>query len=149
MKSLILLFAVCLSTSLYAANATSIISAENDKSELQILDLVVGIKRTYSQTSQLDAKVVEVLGGDGMNPTRMVLILNTGHQDTKIYGLGIMMYEVRRIVFLDKDVVVINYTQDSFKDDEAMTPIQVNKSITIQVLRNADGTLANTIKVLE
>ncbi len=154
MKSLILLFlfAVCLSTSLFAADTSvpsSILTSENDKSELQILDLVVGIKRTYSQTSQLDAKVVELLGGDGMNSTRMVLILNTGYQDTKIYSLGIMMYEVRRIVFLDKDVVVINYTQDSFKDDEAMTPIQVNKSITIQVLRNADGTLANTVKVLE
>jgi hypothetical protein len=148
MKLFILLLSITLSASLFARESSTI-TAENDKSDLQILDLVVGIKRTYSQTSQLDAKVVELLGGDGMNPTRMVLILSTGYQDTKIYELGIMMYEARRIVFLDKDVVVINYTQDSFKDDDSMTPIQVNKSITIQVLRNADGTLANEVKILK
>ena len=131
----------------FSAFANSTVTAEANNSELQILDLVVGVTQTYSKTSELSAKVVETLGGDGMNPTRMVLVLSTGYQDTKIFNLDPMFYSVTRIVFLAKDVVVVNYLQDSFDTD--MNSIQVKKSITIQVLRNADGTLANEVKILK
>lgn len=133
----------------FSAFANSTVTAEANNSELQILDLVVGVQQTYSKTSELSAKVVEILGGDGMNPTRMVLVLSTGYQDTKIFNLDPMFYSVTRIVFLAKDVVVINYVQDSFDNDTDMNPIQVNKSITIQVLRNADGALVNEVKILK
>lgn len=133
----------------FSAFANSTVTAEANNSELQILDLVVGVTQTYSKTSELSAKVVEILGGDGMNPTRMVLVLSTGYEDTKIFNLDPMFYSVTRIVFLAKDVVVINYLQDSFDNDTDMNSIQVKKSITIQVLRNADGTLANEVKILE
>ena len=146
MKSFIMFLALSLSFSSFA-NTT--VTAEANNSELQILDLVVGVTQTYSKTSELSAKVVEIIGGDGMNPTRMVLVLSTGYQDTKIFNLDPMFYSVTRIVFLAKDVVVINYLQDSFDHDTDMNSIQVKKSITIQVLRNADGTLANEIKILE
>ena len=128
-------------------NASESIEATIDNN-LQILDLVTGIHTTYSQASGLDAKVVEILAGDGMNATRMILVLNTGYQDTKIFELGVMMSSVSRIVFLNTDIVVINYVQDDFDNMEDMNTVQKNRSITIQVLRNADGTLSNQIKIL-
>jgi hypothetical protein len=143
MKTLVLLLSLMLSVSSFAAQT---IDAELPDSQFQILDLVVGVQQTYSQTSELNAKVIELLGGDGMNPTRMVLVLSTGYHDAKMFTLSEMMYEVNRIVFLAKDVVVINYTQDSF--DQNDNQIQLKKSITIKVLRNADGTLADKIEIL-
>lgn len=127
--------------------ADTTIEAHKQNSELAILDLVVGVKQTYSTTSELQAKVIELLAGDGMNPTRMVLTLSTGYHDSKVFELGEMMVEVKRIVFLAKDLIVINFTQDSFDAND--NQILVNRSITIQVIRNANGTLANSIKVLE
>lgn len=146
MKNIIIsIFALISLSSAFAADK---IEASN-ASELSVLDLVLDVHRTYSKTSELEAKVVEVLAGDGMNATRMILILNTGYHDTKLFELGDMMVAVKRITFLAKDVVVINYIQDSFDNAEDMNPIQINKSVTIQVLRNADGTLANEIKILK
>lgn len=144
MKSFILAIALTFSAVSFANDS---IEASN-ASELKILDLVIGVQQTYSVTSELQAKVVEILAGDGMNATRMILVLNTGYQDSKVFELDEMMYEVKRIVFLAKDVIVINYIQDSFDDAEAMNPIQVKKSITIKVLRNADGTLADKIEIV-
>ncbi len=144
MKSFILAIALAFSAVSFANDS---IEASN-ASGLKILDLVIGVQQTYSVTSELQAKVVEILAGDGMNATRMILVLNTGYQDSKVFELDEMMYEVKRIVFLAKDVIVINYIQDSFDDAEAMNPIQVKKSITIKVLRNADGTLADKIEIV-
>lgn len=127
--------------------ADTTIDASNEDSQVSILQLVVGVKQTYSETSGLDAKVIELLAGDGMNATRMALVLNTGYGDAKVFELGEMMVEVKRITFLAKDLIVINYTQDSFDAEE--NQIVVNKSITIQVVRNSDNTLADSIKILE
>ncbi len=144
MKALIIAALLSLSA---VSFADTTIEAHPQDSDLSILDLVVGVKQTYSVTSELQAKVVELLAGDGMNATRMVLTLNTGYNDSKVFELGEMMVEVKRIVFLAKDVIVINFTQDSFDAND--NQILVNRSITIQVQRNADGTLADSIKVLE
>lgn len=144
MKALIL--AALMSLSAVSFADTTIESANND-SELSILSLVVGVKQTYSVTSGLDAKVIELLAGDGMNATRMALVLNTGYGDMKVFELGEMMVSAKRITFLAKDLIVINYTQDSFDAEE--NQVVVNKSVTIQVLRNADNTLADSIKIIE
>ncbi|MBY0415073.1 MAG: hypothetical protein K2Q18_12960 [Bdellovibrionales bacterium] len=114
---------------------------------VQYFDLIIDIHRTYSQSAGLDAKVIEILGGDGVNPTRMFLVINTGYQDSQVFELGEMMYEVTRITFLTKEVIVINYTQDSFDEDGNTTLIK--KSLKIKVLRNADNTLANKIEILD
>ena len=144
MKALII-FALLSISAISFAETT--IPAETNESNLSVLDLVVGIHQTYSVTSELEAKVIELLAGDGMNGTRMVLALSTGYHDSKVFELGVMMVEVKRITFLAKDVVVINFTQDSFDAED--NQIIVKKSITIQVLRNTDGTLADEIKILE
>ncbi len=122
------------------------IDASNDES-LQILDSVVQVHRTYSQTSGYEAKLFELLGGDGMNPTRMVLLLNTGMggESSQVFQLGEMMYAVTRITFLAKDVIVVNYTQDSFADSEALVPIQVKKSMKITVQKDGKGQLTGSI----
>ncbi|MFA6236824.1 MAG: hypothetical protein WC635_05800 [Bacteriovorax sp.] len=125
--------------------ASETIKASTDERE-KILELVVGVQQTYSKASELEAKVIEILGGDGMNPTRMYLILNTGYQDSKTFELGIMMYSVKRIVFLDIDTIVINYVQDDLSSE---MPVQVNRSITVKVLRNKDGSLSDQIKILK
>lgn len=128
------------------ASFADTIEANKQNSELFILDLVVGFKHTYSETAELEAKAIELLVGDGMNATRMVLILNTGYHDTKIFELGVMMVEVRRIIFLAKDVIIVNYTQETF--DENDNQIFLDKALTIKVKRNADNTLADVIEVL-
>ncbi len=126
--------------------AGEVLKSENSNSELNILDLVVDIHQTYSKSSELNAKVVELLGGDGMNPTRMVLILNTGYE-TKIFNLSQMMYKVDRITFSEIDTIVINYTQDDFDNIDDMNPIQVKKSIELKVKRNSDSSLSDEIEL--
>lgn len=148
MKTIIISMLFVLVTFGSFAHASDSIEASNDES-VKILDLIVGVKQTYSQASGLEAKVFEILGGDGMNPTRMILVINTGLEDSKIFELDVMMYSVKRIVFLNTDVIVINYVQDDFDNTDDQNPVQVNRSITLQVLRNEDGSLANQIKVLK
>lgn len=142
MKSLIMALALALSSMAYAGS-----EIESSKGELEILSLVVGVKQTYSKTSELEAKVVEILAGDGMNASRMVLVLNTGYHDIKVFELSEMMVEVTRVTFLAKDLIVINYTQDSFDENE--NQIVLKKSVTIKVNRNADNTLADSITIVE
>lgn len=126
--------------------ASEIQKADNEEA-LKILDLVVGVKQTYSQTSELQAKVIEILAGDGMNPTRMVLVLSSGNpmEENRIFVLGEMIVEATRITFLDKDLIVINFTQDNF--DQNDNTILVKRSITIEVLRNEKGELSGEIKI--
>ncbi|MBP9681112.1 MAG: hypothetical protein KBD76_06880 [Bacteriovorax sp.] len=142
-KFITAIIATLMATSIFA---TEVIKAEND-SNLQILDLVIGVKQTYSQTSELEAKVIELLGGDGLNPTRLVLILGTGNpmEEKRIFSLGVAVYEVTRITFLDKDLIVINYFQDDI-DEEGKTST-VKRSMKIQVLRQASGELSGEIKI--
>lgn len=142
MKSLIMALALALSSMAYAGS-----EIESSKGELEILSLVVGVKQTYSKTSELEAKVVEILAGDGMNASRMVLVLNTGYHDVKVFELSEMMVEVKRVTFLAKDLIVINYTQDSFDENE--NQVVLKKSVTIKVNRNADNTLADSITIVE
>jgi hypothetical protein len=142
-KFIIALFATLVTTSIFA---TEVIKAENDQN-LKILDLVIGVKQTYSQTSELEAKVIELLGGDGLNPTRMVLVLGTGNpmEENRIFSLGVPMYEVTRITFLDKDLIVINYLQDNIEEDGKNTIVK--RSMKIQVLRQENGELSGEIKI--
>jgi hypothetical protein len=145
MKKLIAsLFVTMLMTSAFASEVVTSTTDEN----LKVLDQVLGLKQTYSKTSQLEAKVIELLGGDGMNPTRMVLILSTGtYDESKTFELGTMVNEVTRITFLDKDLIVINYSQDSFDANDEV--VVVKRSMKISVLRNEAGELTGEIKILD
>lgn len=132
--------------------ATETISRLDDNHELQVLDLVVGIHQTYSKSSGLEAKAIELLGGDGMNPTRIVLVLrdsNVYTQGAQMYELQTMLYKVTRITFLDIDTIVINYIQDSFDNADDMNQIQIKKSMKIKALRNADKTLSGEVVVTD
>lgn len=128
--------------------ATEIIQANKDEN-IRILDLVVGLQSTYSQTSQLEAKVFELLAGDGLNPVRLALVLGTGdpYQEKRIFELNERVYSVRRITFAAKDLIVINFTQDTFDANEEV--IQINRSLKILVLRNEVGELTGEIKILD
>lgn len=144
MKTLIVLLST-LTLSISALASQSKVSSSNEES-FQMLDMVVGITQTYSQTSELQAKVVELLGGDGMNPTRMVLTLNTGYSEkAKVFFLDyVMMYKVTRVTFLAKDVIVINYLQDSFEGED-LKQVQIKKSLKVTVQRDAKGQLTDEI----
>jgi len=146
MKKIAAALLLCLlSITAYSAETIPATKDEN----IRVLDLVVGIKQTYSKASELEAKVIELLAGDGMNPTRMVLVLGTGNpmEENRLFELGEMMYEVTRVTFTDIDEILINYTQDNF--DENDNTIQVKKSMKIKVLRNADRTLTGEIQILK
>jgi hypothetical protein len=143
------LIAMLFVVSSFGAFAGEVLTAEKSDSQLQILDLVVSVKTTYSKSSELEAKVVELLGGDGMNPTRMVLVFNNGYDGSKVFELGTMMYEVTRITFSDIDTVVINFTQDSFDNADDMNPIQVKKSIQVKAIRDSKGQLTDKAEITE
>ena len=152
-KIFIALIALTMSVSAVAGHGESekqTVSAEKT-SGYQLLDLVVGIKSTYSKAAELEAKVIELLGGDGMNPTRMALAVNTGiHGDSKVFMLdSIMMSEVTRITFLAKDVIVINFNYDTFdfSKDDAGTQIVAKGSVKITVKRNGIGEISDKIEV--
>lgn len=132
----------------FSAFSSDVIQASQDEN-LKILDLIVGVKLTYSQTSQLEAKVVEILAGDGMNPTRMFLVLGTGNpmEKNRIFDMGEMMAEATRITFLDKDLIVINYIQDNL--DQNGDPVQEKHTMKIQILRNGSGELSGEIKIIK
>ncbi len=147
-KLFIALMALTMSVTALAGEKQTV-SAETT-SGYQLLDLVVGIKSTYSKTSELEAKAIELLGGDGMNPTRMALALNTGiHGDSKVYMLDtVMMSEVTRITFLAKDVIVVNFNYDTFdfsSGDEKQ--IVAKGSLKITVKRAASGELTDAVEV--
>lgn len=139
------LTAILLLSSLTAFSAEKIES--NPSSEYQLLDLVLDVHHKYSETSGLMAKVVELLAGDGVNATRMVLILNEGYGEAaKAFELPTMLSSVRRVTFLAKDVVVINYTQDSYEeqgDDFVFVPVRKSMKITLQ--RDAKGKLLDHV----
>ena len=144
MKTLIVLLST-LALSISAFASSEKVAASKDNS-LQVLDLLLGIQQTYSKASGLEAKVIELLAGDGANATRMTLVLNTHstEEQAKIFELNEMMVQVTRITFLAKDVIVINYVQDSF-EGEQMAPIQIKKSLKVTVQRDAKGQLTDEI----
>lgn len=147
MKAMILLAIAFLSVTAFAETNIKRLS---DNNELQILDLIVGVKQTYSKSSGLEAKVIEVLAGDGMNPTRMILVLRDAETyQAHMYELSVMMYQLTRITFLDIDTIVINYVQDTFDNVDDMNVIQVKKSLKIKALRDADKNLSGEISVEE
>ena len=128
------------------------VSKLEENNEFQILDLVLGIHQTYSKSSGLEAKAIELLGGDGMNPTRIVLVLRDSNDyisGAHMYELGTMLYKVTRITFLDVDTIVINYLQDSFDNVDDTKQIQVKKSMVIKALRGVDKRLTGEITVNE
>ncbi len=147
MKKVILAIAIALTA--FQSFATDRVQKSNETS-LEILDLVVDVHSTYSEASNLQAKVIELLGGDGMNPTRMALVLSTGYGEAPhVYMLDTMLYSVTRVTFLAIDTIVVNYLQDSFDNIEDMNPIQVKKSLQIKVLRNSNGELTGAIDLTE
>lgn len=146
MKKIITALLFCL-LSISAFSAETIQATRN--ANVRILDRIVGLKMTSSKASKLDAKVVELLNGDGFNPTKMVLVLGAGDptEQNNIFDLDVMMYEVTRVTFTAIDQILINYTQDSFDQDGNTS--QVKKSMKIQVLRSSDGSLSGEIKILD
>ncbi|MEA9355191.1 hypothetical protein SHI21_03220 [Bacteriovorax sp. PP10] len=142
MKSLIL-FALLTMSSLSFAQS-SFIDARED---LAVLGLVVTQYSTYSETSGLEAKVVELLVGDGMNATRMALVVADGMGTSHVFELPEMMYEVKKVEFVGLDLIKVTYIQETFDADE--NTIKVEKSIKVQALRFKDGSLSDSIKVLE
>jgi hypothetical protein len=143
-KLLLASLLLCLSLGGIASEVIS--TTENDS--LKAIDLVVGITSTYSKSSELEAKIVELLAGDGMNATRMVLVLSNGDLEvgSKIFELGLMISSVRRVSFYDVDRIIINYTQDDFDENDRI--IQVNRSIKLKVIRDEKGNLTDKIERL-
>jgi hypothetical protein len=128
MKNLVLVLISCLGLQV---QAKTIKETANDS--LIAASMVERVIRAYSKSSSLDVKVVELLGGDGMNPTRMLLVLDGAY----VYDLGIVMLEVRRVVVSGIDEITINYSQDSI--DENDNNIVVKKSMKLKVTRDSRG----------
>lgn len=120
-----------------------------DLSDVRILDLVEAVHKTYSHSSEVEAKLFELLVGDGMNPSRMVLVLNNGYGESRIFDLEILMSTVKKIHFLNTDVLVIHYIQDEFDNMEDMKIVKRNRTITLEIIRNEDGALSNLLRIIK
>jgi hypothetical protein len=126
--------------------AGEVLKSSDDQS-LNVLELVTDVHQTYSQTSGLEAKVVQILAGDGLNASRMVLVLNSGFGEAKnIFVLPHMMVSVKRITFSAKDTIVINYDQDGFEGTDLDKQVITSQSLQIKVLRNSKGELNGKIE---
>lgn len=147
-KTLAILSMMAFTSMAFAEVKSSDIKATDDKN-LSVLDLVVGVNQTYSKSAGVDAKVLELLGGDGLNPTRMILILSNGRPDlgSRIFELGEMMLQVKRITFLSKNEIVINYTQHDIDPKDDSDFIIVNRSLTIEFSIEKDESISKTIKI--
>lgn len=144
MKSLMLFILMSFSAVSFA-NTT--VQAEGADSSSIILEVVQGIHQKYSPSAELEAKVVELLVGDGMNATRMVLVLKNGYGDSKVFELGEMIEEVQAVRFTSNNLVTIYYKQTTFNgNDEAVI---VERNLTVKVAKNADGSLSDSLTVLK
>lgn len=141
MKSLILAIVLSFSATAFAANSYSVEASE----ELSILSRIVGVQSTYSQASGLEARVFEVLAGDGMNAVRMAVVFSDGMGSSYGFMLDEMVRKVTRITFLAIDTVVVNYVQETFDANDNV--IEVKRSVTIKVDRFSDGSIADSITV--
>lgn len=141
-----LFISILLSVMATTSFAGEILRSSTDKN-LNVLDRVISVKDTFSKTSALEAKMIELLSSEGMNPTRVVLILGTGNpmEENRIFELEMPVLAASKITFVKKDLLVINYTQDSFNDDGQN--IIVKRSIRIKVLRNEAGSLSGKISI--
>lgn len=144
MKKFVLgLVLVLASLSSFAGN----IEAEKSES-FDILTRVMAVHDTSSQASGLDAKVVELLAGDGMNPARIAVVFDGGFENSKVFVLDTMLLSVSRITFSAIDTVTINYLQETY-DDVSDLPIKVKKSLQIKVKRNENSELADSAEVID
>lgn len=146
MKNLFSTFIIFIALSSFAMASTGeAITSQTSESIYEILSRVLSVQTTYSQASNLDAKVVELTGGDGLNSTRVVILFNSGNLEDKIFALDTLLFSVDRIFFVEANTLLINYTQDSINKEGEN--IQVKKSLTIKVQRDVAGELTNNAVV--
>lgn len=146
MKNLFSTFIIFIALSSFAMASTGeAITSQTSESIYEILSRVLSVQTTYSQASNLDAKVVELTGGDGLNSTRVVILFNSGNLEDKIFALDTLLFSVDRISFVEANTLLINYTQDSINKEGEN--IQVKKSLTIKVQRDVAGELTNNAVV--
>jgi hypothetical protein len=150
-KLLLSSMVVLMSLSAYSqeSGSSKLVPAETSES-LQILNSVSDVHAAYSASAGVYAKVISLLEGDGTNPMRMAISLNTGEGEgsSKVYILDyIMMSSVRRIAFLTRDSIVVNYDQDSFDNSDDLNPIIIKKSVLITLQRDKNGKLTNEVLV--
>lgn len=142
MKSLIL-FALLTISSLSFAQS-SFIDARED---FAVLGLVVTPLSTYSEANSLQASVVPLLTGDGMNAITMALVVSDGMGSSYVFELNERVYEVTRVTFSGVDTITVTYVQNSL--DAAGNVVKVKGSVTVQALRFKNGTLSDSLKIIK
>ena len=149
MKNLLAALLITLLSGISFASGVVSSSESAKDSRYDILDLVIGVHKTYSRAAGLDASVFEIIGGDGMNPTRMILIINDGLGNKKTFELSQMMVSVSRITFLSKNEIVINFAQDDFKNisEDNYSQVIIERSIKIKLTKNNNGEMSDTVSV--
>lgn len=142
MKSLIL-FALLTISSLSFAQS-SFIDARED---LAVLGLVVTPHSDYSEANRLQASVVPLLTGDGMNAITMALVVSDGMGSSYVFELNERVYNVTSVNFTGVDIITVDYVQNSL--DAAGNAVKVKGSVTVQALRYKNGTLSDSLKIIK
>ncbi len=146
MKSVTAFLVLLLMSSTVLAQESQVKASNEER--VMALSLVEKVTSVYSNAAGVRAKVIESLGGDGLNASRMTLVLENGRPESMpVFELGIMMVEVRRVTFLSLNEVVINYSQDNLDPEDDSKFVLTNRSITVKFKIESDGSIASKIDI--
>ncbi len=143
---LLLLLSVSTSWSQNVSNNPSqrIVKAD-DSATMIFLGTIADVKSSgYSVAADADAKVVQFLHGEGVNPYNSYLVINSGGSP-KVWPLLHSISDVSRITFSGLRELTVNYTQSTFdgKDNETVE----KKSIKVKFSTTEDGILNDHIEI--
>lgn len=139
-----LLITVAISISAVADRYTETITAENPE-QMQMMHLLLGVKKIYHSPSNVDLNVVTFLGGDGLNASRLLLsVMDVNNESQQAFILNTQFRYMKRVSFKANDEIQIVVIQDSFKD-EGQTAIEIKKTIIIKLQRDREGNITNQL----
>ena len=138
MKTLLLAIFLTMSISAHASTVTA-----TEDSSLNILSNIVELQLVSNE--KISAKIFSIVGGDGLNPTRIIITFETGNDDHKIFELETPLYSVDSFELKNNDTLILVVIQDSFDINDEV--IQIKKTITVTAHRNSKGDLTDKITV--
>lgn len=103
----------------------------------------------FSKSAGVEAKVFELIGADGINPHRLILSLENGrpYLGKPVFEIEEKIVSLRRVTFLTKNQIVINYSQQDIDPKDDSNFITVNRSMTVTFSIAADGSIAPIINI--
>lgn len=127
--------------------SSQLVVAADDSQAMQLLATISDLKATgYSKFNDADAKAVQFLHGETVNPFNSYLVLTAGGSSV-VFPILYSVADVSRITFSAIGELTVNYTQSTF--DEKKRETIEKKYIKIKFTKTADGTVNPKIEIIE